>query len=315
MHPGRECPALAAHHPMPSISSLSCIFGNFDILRRFVAGKFATSSWSQLFNSSVHQTTFVSFLAAFRTSRAGSAMLAELLGNAQHIAAHASPVAASAATAAANQDRGPEDAAKLAHAAMVRIRSCMQSIQFTDLRLGCTLDSLTGSLGAPVLHARPPCVRFFDVLDHAALSVALVIVPPGSCIPLHDHPGMHVFSKVLAGQLDAEMFDVDYSLPPFAVPLGLTVGVGKSRTITLRTGDLCELTPVVGNIHGLTCTGHETAVVLDVMLPPYPSNGACHYFAATDSSAQLSVIDEALAWAMCEDPAEGRRVSARNIIV
>jgi len=224
-------------------------------------------------------------------------MLAEFLANAQQIALHASPVAAAAAAGAASHECESRDAAaKAAHAGMEQIRSYMQRIQFADLGLTCSLETLI--LGVPMQdhRDRPPCVRFFDVLDHAALTVALVIAPTGSSIPLHDHPGMHVFTKVLVGQMDVEMFDVGQSLPRSAVPFGATVGVGNTRTITLRTGELYELTPVVGNIHGLTCTSHETAVVLDIMLPPYAGDDACHYFAATDSSTQLCVIDEALAW-------------------
>ena len=217
-------------------------------------------------------------------------MLAELLAMAQRIALDSSPVAAAAASDAASHEGGSGDAATMDHASIDRFRSTVQRIGFSDLGLTCTLESLKLSFpGAP-------CVQFVDVLDHAALSVSLIIFPPGSCIPLHDHPGMHVFTKVLVGQLDIDMLDVDHRLPCSAVPVGTSVGVGNKRSVTLRTGEFCELTPVVGNIHGVKCNGRETAVMLDVMLPPYPSDDACHYFKATDSGAQLCVINEALAW-------------------
>ena len=215
-------------------------------------------------------------------------MLADLLASAQRIALDSSPATAAAASDATERESG--GAAGMAHARLDQFRSTVQRIRFSDLGLTCTLETLKRNATGPL------SVQFVDVLDHAALSVSLIIFPPGSSIPLHDHPGMHVFTKVLVGQLDIQMLDVDQPLPCAAIPVGTSVGVSHRRTVTLRAGEFCELTPVIGNIHGVACTGHETAVMLDVMLPPYPSDDACHYFKATDSGAQLCVINEALAW-------------------
>ena len=180
----------------------------------------------------------------------------------------------------------------MCHANMDQFRSTVQRMQFSDLGLTCTIESLVLSvLGSPN-------IRFFDVLDHASLSVSLVILPSGTRIPLHDHPGMHVFTKVLVGKLDIQMLDVEFLLPCAAVPLGTSVGVSNTRIVTLKAGEFCELTPVVGNIHGVACSGSETAIMLDVMLPPYPSDDSCHYFTPTDCITELRVIDEEEAWSL-----------------
>ena len=218
-------------------------------------------------------------------------MLAELLARAQRIALDSSLTAAAAASGGAGHDLESEGAAALAHSASIdQFRSCVQRMTFTDLRLTCSLESLG------LVDPGRPNIRFFEVLEHAALSISLIVLPAGTFIPLHDHPGMHAFTKVLAGRLDIEMLDADHLLPCSAVPLGTLVGVSNKRTLVLKAGDFCELTPVAGNIHEVTCSGRETAIMLDILLPPYPSDDACHYFAVTDSFAELCVIDEAHAW-------------------
>jgi hypothetical protein len=217
-------------------------------------------------------------------------MLAELLSSAQRITLDAALAAAAATSVAAGHGHESGEAAALCHANLDQFRSTVQRMQFSDLGLTCTIESLALSvLGSPN-------IRFFDVLDHASLSVSLIICPSGTRIPLHDHPGMHVFTKVLVGQLDIQMLDVEFSLPCAAVPVDTPVGVRNTRIVSLKAGEFCELTPVVGNIHGVTCSGSETAIMLDVMLPPYPSDDSCHYFRTTDSITELRVINEEHAW-------------------
>ena len=219
-------------------------------------------------------------------------MLAELLSSAQRITLDAAPAAAAATSGAAGHGHTSGGAAEMRHANMDQFRSTVQRMQFSDLGLTCTIESLVLSvLGSPN-------IRFFDVLDHASLSVSLIIFPSGTRIPLHDHPGMHVFSKVLVGQLDIQMLDVDILLPCAAVSVETPVGVRNTRIVTLKAGEFCELNPVVGNIHGVTCSGSETAIMLDVMLPPYPSDDSCHYFTPTDCITELRVIDEQEAWSL-----------------
>ena len=237
--------------------------------------------WQQRSNS------FFLFAVRFRLDLF---MLAELLALAQRIAFDASSDAAAAASDATSLEFESGHAATTTSASMDQFRTAVQHIRFCDLGLPFNLEGLKrGYIGRT-------CVKFTDVLEHPALSISLITLPPGSSIPLHDHPGMHVYTKVLVGQLDVEMFDVDHPLPCSAVPVGTVVGVRNRRTVTLATGEFCDLTPVVGNIHGLACSGTDTAIMLDVSLAPYPTDDACHYFAAHDSSAQLCVIDEALAW-------------------
>jgi hypothetical protein len=99
---------------------------------------------------------------------------------------------------------------------------------------------------------------------------------------------MHVFTKVMAGQLGISMLDVDNPMPRSAIPSGTSVCASNLRASNLNCG----------RIHGVTCIGDRTALMLDVNLPPY-ADSACHYFAPIQSSGELCVIDEALAWSSC----------------
>jgi hypothetical protein len=122
---------------------------------------------------------------------------------------------------------------------------------------------------------------------------------------------MHVFTKVIAGQLSILMHDVENPLPRADIPLGTSVCVQNLRSSTFNSGDCCELSPLTGNIHGVTCVGDRAALMLDVNIPPY-SDSACHYFAPNGSDGRLCVIDEALAWSSAGASALSKAGTART---
>jgi cysteamine dioxygenase len=232
-------------------------------------------------------------------------MLADLLACAQRISVCSSAPAACAeghdlgGTGAATPEA--PDAAGTASTSpalnsiqsnLATIRATLRDMSYADLCLPCTIESLLSD------SSKSSAIQFFEVLEHPAISVCLIAFPPGSCIPLHDHPGMHVFTKVMAGQLSISMLDVDHPMPRSAIPSGTSVCARNLRTSNFNCGECCELSPVTGNIHGVTCIGDRTALMLDVNLPPY-ADAACHYFAPIQPSGELCVIDEALAWSSC----------------
>lgn len=229
-------------------------------------------------------------------------MLSDVLACAQRIAVLSSTPDASAVPpdsfataqtsdggASATLESTPSLRAASIQSNLATIRASVQSMRFADLCLPCTMESLLSN------SSKTSAVQFHEVLDHPSVSICLIAFPPGSCIPLHDHPGMHVFTRVISGELNMTMLDIEAPMPRAPIPPGTAVNVQNLRTSAFKTGECCELSPVTGNIHGVACIGNRTALMLDVNIPPYKDDN-CHFFAVTKSGAELSVIDEALAW-------------------
>lgn len=79
------------------------------------------------------------------------------------------------------------------------------------------MDALTPEqlrLSPPPAGAHPEgtTIRTQCVYEDALLELVVFIFPAGASIPLHDHPNMSVFSKVLYGQLS--MTSYDWLVPP-----------------------------------------------------------------------------------------------------
>jgi len=109
--------------------------------------------------------------------------------------------------------------------------------------------------------------------------IALVVFPPASTIPLHDHPHMIVLSKVLHGTLHTTAYDTPTSLAP-------------PTHSTLTAGCVASLLPGTGNIHCFTA-GDSGCVVLDVLLPPYDDEEgrACNYYEMREGG-HLTQVEE-----------------------
>jgi hypothetical protein len=242
------------------------------------------------------------FTTEIRHRTVSSPMLSELLACAQRIAKEISAASPSRCEVALHSSVADSSANAAAsepdpiQANLATIRAMLQTTTFADLGMCCTIESLLSE------SSRSRSIQFYDVLDDPAISVCLIAFPPGTCIPLHDHPGMHVFTKVLSGELSFTMLDLDRPMPCAAIESGTAVLVQNLRTVTLNDGACCELSPITGNIHGVSCASDRTSLMLDVCVPPY-TDDICHYFAPTASNGQLCVIDEALAWSCRHDTA------------
>eukprot|EP00903_Cladosiphon_okamuranus_P012342 g11571.t1 len=53
----------------------------------------------------------------------------------------------------------------------------------------------------------PGEIRYLHVAQEATFSVGVFVLPPGACIPLHDHPNMSVLSHVLYGSVKITSYD------------------------------------------------------------------------------------------------------------
>lgn len=123
--------------------------------------------------------------------------------------------------------------------------------------------------------------------------VSAFIIPPGSGIPMHDHRGMHVLSRLLSGSLHVHSATPQW--PPAAAATAPTIPAVPHERQEKHTGDTWLLGPSEGNLHAFecplppqrTCAGADVATVLEVLLPPYAADAPCTYYAVSQDGQQV----------------------------
>ncbi|KAG8366835.1 hypothetical protein BUALT_Bualt16G0009200 [Buddleja alternifolia] len=136
-----------------------------------------------------------------------------------------------------------------------------------------------------------PTITYMHLHECDKFSMGIFCLPPKSVIPLHNHPGMTVFSKLLFGTMHIKSYDwssgVDKDIDvtranvdaPKSDPDGLRlakVKIDSEFTAPCKTSILYPTDG--GNMH---CFTAKTAcAVLDVLGPPYcdPDGRHCQYY-------------------------------------
>ncbi|XP_020686932.1 plant cysteine oxidase 2, partial [Dendrobium catenatum] len=132
---------------------------------------------------------------------------------------------------------------------------------------------------------RPSPITYLHVYTCDEFSIGIFCLPPNAVIPLHNHPGMTVFSKILFGSMHIKSFDwvavSQDSIEPCRVVLPSGERLAKVKTDAVFTAP-CETSILYpssgGNMH---CFTAKTACAfLDVLGPPYssPERNCTYYF-------------------------------------
>jgi cysteamine dioxygenase len=164
--------------------------------------------------------------------------------------------------------------------------AAMDLLTPAELSLTQTLERVAG----------PPAVRYQHVFENSAVSMGIFLLPAGTIIPLHDHPGMTVLSKILFGEIRRVEMDKPSAKRPRRSFFGRRAHLvcPPSRTSMLRAGmPTVRLDPLRGNIHSFEAL-NDTAI-FDVLLPPYDDGAgrSCHYFEAAaerEGSVELAEV-------------------------
>lgn len=78
---------------------------------------------------------------------------------------------------------------------------------------------------------------YMHLYEDEHFSMGVFLLPPGGCIPLHNHPGMHVVSRLMWGSLRVRAFDLVKRLEPGeAVAAVVAAANGSSTQGTAPTG-------------------------------------------------------------------------------
>ena len=149
----------------------------------------------------------------------------------------------------------------------------------------------------PLSSAEP--IRQEAIFEHPDFSVGLFLLQAGQFLPLHDHPEMTVWLKVLCGRLRVRSFDwiKDGEKQPEEAPR-------LARSISDLEVDASSrpqvLEPKFSNLHEIVAL--EDAAFLDVFSPYYSDEHPCTYYRVREPSPNdgslfwLEAVPEYLAW-------------------
>ncbi|XP_076902330.1 plant cysteine oxidase 3-like [Bidens hawaiensis] len=126
-------------------------------------------------------------------------------------------------------------------------------------------------------------ITYVDLSENDSFTMCMFIFPTSSVIPLHDHPGMTVLSKVLYGSLHVKGYDwvepacIKVSKEVSRAPVRLAkLSVDKVLSAPCSTSVLYPNTG--GNLHCFTAV--TSCAVLDILTPPYEESAGrkCTYY-------------------------------------
>ncbi|KXZ44316.1 hypothetical protein GPECTOR_69g409 [Gonium pectorale] len=132
-------------------------------------------------------------------------------------------------------------------------------------------------LGALKLRLRDSRIKYMRIYEDNSLTFGLFCFPAGATIPLHNHPGMTVFSRLLFGRLRVSAYDWLVQ-PPAPIVAGAAAARMVCNAVVDHASDPLVLFPASGgNLHEFVA--ETPCAVLDLLTPPYePPERNCTYY-------------------------------------
>ncbi|KAJ0624472.1 putative cysteamine dioxygenase [Helianthus annuus] len=124
-----------------------------------------------------------------------------------------------------------------------------------------------------------PKVACTNIYQSENFSLCIFFLPANAVIPLHNHPGMTVFSKLLLGKVHVKAYDLVTDDNSDDSSSQLKLASLKADGVFTAPCDTSVLYPTSGgNIHAFTAI--TPCAILDVMGPPYSKKDGrdCSYY-------------------------------------
>lgn len=168
-----------------------------------------------------------------------------------------------------------------------RLRSILDSLSPADVGLSPDMPYFRATRSREL-----PIITYLHLYECPNFSMGIFCLPPSGVLPLHNHPGMTVFSKLLFGTMHIKSYDWADEVPATispdtaAAPNATHAGGAPARLAKLKVNaDLvapCNTSILYpasgGNMHCFTAV--TACAVLDVLGPPYsdPDGRHCTYY-------------------------------------
>uniref|UniRef100_A0A1D1XGT4 cysteine dioxygenase n=1 Tax=Anthurium amnicola TaxID=1678845 RepID=A0A1D1XGT4_9ARAE len=143
---------------------------------------------------------------------------------------------------------------------------------------------------------KPP-VTYLHLYECDEFSIGIFCLPPSAVIPLHNHPGMTVFSKLLFGSMHIRSYDWAETPQQAVQPDGMRLARVKTDATFTAPCNTSILYPASGgNMHCFTAL--TSCAVLDVLGPPYSDDQGrhCTYYSDSPHASFSEGDGEVYAW-------------------